>query len=85
PPPRRTRGGGSGRADGSGPAAPSRRRSRVRAFGLRTRLLAAFLLVAAVSAGTTSALTYREARNALLKTAQDTAVSTFRDQVERTG
>ncbi|MEV8444706.1 HAMP domain-containing sensor histidine kinase [Streptomyces parvus] len=85
PRPRRTRGGGSGRADGPGPAAPSRRRSRVRAFGLRTRLLAAFLLVAAVSAGTTSALTYREARNALLKTAQDTAVSTFRDQVERTG
>ncbi|MEV8002837.1 HAMP domain-containing sensor histidine kinase [Streptomyces parvus] len=85
PRPRRTRGGGSGRADGPGPAAPSRRRSRVRAFGLRTRLLAAFLLVAAVSAGTTSALTYREARNTLLKTAQDTAVSTFRDQVERTG
>ncbi|MET9979540.1 HAMP domain-containing sensor histidine kinase [Streptomyces microflavus] len=60
-------------------------RSRVRAFGLRTRLLAAFLLVAAVSAGTTSALTYREARNALLKTAQDTAVSTFREQVQQTG
>ncbi|MFD7114637.1 ATP-binding protein [Streptomyces microflavus] len=59
-------------------------RSRVRAFGLRTRLLAAFLLVAAVSAGTTSALTYREARNALLKTAQDTAVSTFREQVQQT-
>ncbi|MEV7292851.1 HAMP domain-containing sensor histidine kinase [Streptomyces microflavus] len=52
---------------------------------MRTRLLAAFLLVAAVSAGTTSALTYREARNALLKTAQDTAVSTFREQVQQTG
>ncbi|MEW2195498.1 HAMP domain-containing sensor histidine kinase [Streptomyces microflavus] len=51
---------------------------------MRTRLLAAFLLVAAVSAGTTSALTYREARNALLKTAQDTAVSTFREQVQQT-
>ncbi|MFD0421221.1 ATP-binding protein [Streptomyces parvus] len=81
PRPRRTRGGGSGRLDGTGPAT----RARTRAFGLRTRLLAAFLLVAAVSAGTTSALTYREARNALLKTAQDTAVSTFRDEVERVG
>ncbi|MFD4124713.1 ATP-binding protein [Streptomyces globisporus] len=85
PRPGRPRDAGTERADGAGPAAPARRRSRVRAFGLRTRLLAAFLLVAAVSAGTTSALTYREARNALLKTAQDTAVSTFRDQVERTG
>ncbi|MGW1616780.1 ATP-binding protein [Streptomyces sp. NPDC002285] len=45
----------------------------------------AFLLVAAVSAGTTAALTYREARTALLKTAQDTAVSSFRDQVQLTG
>ncbi len=60
-------------------------RSRIRAFGLRTRLLAAFLLVAVVSAGTTSALTYREARNALLKTTQDTAVATFREQVQQTG
>ncbi|MBC2905739.1 ATP-binding protein [Streptomyces cupreus] len=60
------------------------RRRRIRAFGLRTRLLLAFLLVAAVSAGTTAALTYREARNALLETAQDTAVSSFRDQVQQT-
>jgi two-component system sensor histidine kinase MtrB len=60
-------------------------KSRARAFGLRTRLVLAFLLVAAVSAGTTAALTYREARNALLKTAQDTAVSSFRDQVQQTG
>ncbi|MFG2507509.1 ATP-binding protein [Streptomyces rubiginosohelvolus] len=85
PRPGRTRDGGDELADGAGPAAHTRKRSQVRAFGLRTRLLAAFLLVAAVSAGTTSALTYREARNALLKTAQDMAVSTFRDQVERTG
>ncbi|MFD3999996.1 ATP-binding protein [Streptomyces rubiginosohelvolus] len=85
PRPGRPRDGGNEGADGAGPAAHSRKRSRVGAFGLRTRLLAAFLLVAAVSAGTTSALTYREARNALLKTAQDMAVSTFRDQVERTG
>ncbi|MFE6336630.1 ATP-binding protein [Streptomyces sp. NPDC057798] len=59
-------------------------RRRIRAFGLRTRLLLAFLLVAAVSAGTTAALTYREARNALLETAQDTAVTSFRDQVQQT-
>jgi two-component system sensor histidine kinase MtrB len=58
---------------------------RGRAFGLRTRLVLAFLLVAAVSAGTTAALTYREARSALLKTAQDTAVSSFRDQIQQTG
>ncbi|MFF8357295.1 ATP-binding protein [Streptomyces chartreusis] len=60
-------------------------RSAFRAFGLRTRLLLAFLLVAAVSAGTTAALTYREARNAVLKTAQDTAVASFREQVQQTG
>ncbi|MBV1941790.1 HAMP domain-containing histidine kinase [Streptomyces sp. BV286] len=68
--------GESGRATGE--------RTRVRAFGLRTRLLLAFLLVAAVSAGTTAALTYREARNAVLKTAQDTAVTSFRDHVQQT-
>ncbi|NUP19411.1 MAG: HAMP domain-containing protein [Streptomyces sp.] len=61
------------------------RRARVRAFGLRTRLLLAFLLVAAVSAGTTAALTYREARNALLETSQDTAVTSFREQVQQRG
>ncbi|GAB2876456.1 ATP-binding protein [Streptomyces mayteni] len=54
---------------------------RRRSFGLRTRLVLAFLLVAAVSAGTTAALTFREVRNAVLATAQDTAVSSFRDQV----
>ncbi|MFC7988330.1 ATP-binding protein [Streptomyces pilosus] len=63
---------------------PTDRRFPIRAFGLRTRLMLAFLLVAAVSAGTTAALTYREARTALLKTAQDTAVSSFRDHVQQT-
>ncbi|OII61600.1 two-component sensor histidine kinase [Streptomyces sp. CC53] len=58
--------------------APGERR---RPFGLRTRLVLAFLLVAAVSAATTAALTFREARNAVLGTAQDTAVSSFRSQV----
>ncbi|WP_174887095.1 sensor histidine kinase [Streptomyces abyssomicinicus] len=55
---------------------------RIVPFGLRTRLVLAFLLVAAVSAGTTAALTYREARNAVLVSAQDTAVASFREQVE---
>ncbi|MFC5070630.1 ATP-binding protein [Kitasatospora cinereorecta] len=53
------------------------------AFGLRTRLVIAFLLVAAVSAATTAALTYREARSAVLVRAQDTAVASFREEVER--
>ena len=53
------------------------------AFGLRTRLVIAFLLVAAVSAVTTAALTYREARSAVLVRAQDTAVASFREEVER--
>ncbi|MEU0082949.1 HAMP domain-containing sensor histidine kinase [Streptomyces sp. NPDC006274] len=55
---------------------------RTSPFGLRTRLVLAFLLVAAVSAGTTATLTYREARNAVLASAQDTAVASFREQVE---
>lgn len=53
------------------------------AFGLRTRLVLAFLLVAAVSAVTTAALTYREARSAVLVRAQDTAVASFREEAER--
>ena len=49
--------------------------------GLRTRLVAAFLLVAAISAVTTATLTYREARSAILQQAQDTAVGQFRDRI----
>ncbi|MFD7441955.1 sensor histidine kinase [Streptomyces sp. NPDC059909] len=60
-------------------------RRRIAAFGLRTRLVLAFLLVAVVSSGTTAALTYREARNAVLVTAQDTAVASFREQVQQLG
>lgn len=66
-------------------ASRSRRRGPLVPFGLRTRLVLAFLLVAVVSAGTTSALTYREARNAVLASAQDTAVVSFREQVESLG
>ncbi|MFD5016708.1 ATP-binding protein [Streptomyces chartreusis] len=83
--PRSGRGrGGTTAGERRGAATPGER-SAFRAFGLRTRLLLAFLLVAAVSAGTTAALTYREARNAVLKTAQDTAVASFREQVQQTG
>ncbi|MER7956373.1 HAMP domain-containing sensor histidine kinase [Streptomyces sp. NPDC096030] len=57
-------------------------RRRHRPFGLRTRLVLAFLLVAAVGCGTTAALTYRAARNAVLEQAQDTAVSAFRERVQ---
>ncbi|ROQ32132.1 two-component system sensor histidine kinase MtrB [Streptomyces sp. PanSC19] len=70
-------------------ADPDTRRARRRAgtprlhpFGLRTRLVLAFLLVAAVGCGTTAALTYRAARNAILEQTQNTAVSAFRDQVD---
>lgn len=55
---------------------------RPRPFGLRTRLVFAFLLVAAVGCGTTAALTYRAARSAILEQTQNTAVSAFRQQVE---
>ncbi|MFE7549753.1 sensor histidine kinase [Streptomyces gardneri] len=58
------------------------RRPRRRPFGLRTRLVLAFLLVAAVGCGTTAALTYRAARNAILEQTQNTAVSAFREQVQ---
>ncbi|MEU7488247.1 ATP-binding protein [Streptomyces sp. NPDC042319] len=49
--------------------------------GLRARLVVAFLLVAAVSALTTAALTYREARNAILERSQDTAINDLRAQI----
>ncbi|MFC9389681.1 ATP-binding protein [Streptomyces venezuelae] len=68
-----------------GRAARRRARSprlRPHPFGLRTRLVLAFLLVAAVGCGTTAALTYRAARSAILEQAQDTAVSAFREQVD---
>ncbi|GAA3922213.1 HAMP domain-containing sensor histidine kinase [Streptomyces gulbargensis] len=65
-------------------AEPRRRRRapRPHPFGLRTRLVLAFLLVAAVGCGTTAALTYRAARDAILEQTQNTAVSAFRDQVD---
>jgi two-component system, OmpR family, sensor histidine kinase MtrB len=56
-------------------------RLRTPGFGLRTRLVFAFLLVAAISAATTATLTYRAARSAILQQAQDTAVGQFRDRI----
>ncbi|MFI0740720.1 ATP-binding protein [Streptomyces sp. NPDC021100] len=49
--------------------------------GLRARLVVAFLLVAALSALATAALTFREARTAILQRTQDTAVDALRGQV----
>ncbi|MFD3333384.1 ATP-binding protein [Streptomyces sp. NPDC058700] len=69
----------SGRAPRRKARAP---RLRPHPFGLRTRLVLAFLLVAAVGCGTTAALTYRAARTAVLEQTQDTAVSAFREQVD---
>ncbi len=64
-----------------GPPARRRFKPRSLARGLRARLVVAFLLVAALSALTTAALTFREARNAILKRSQDTAVQSLRSQV----
>ncbi|MGK5549224.1 ATP-binding protein [Streptomyces sp. URMC 127] len=62
---------------------PALRRPSLRgvAAGLRARLVLAFLLVAALSALTTAALTFREARTAILKRTQDTAIVALRSQV----
>ncbi|MDG4536757.1 HAMP domain-containing sensor histidine kinase [Streptomyces sp. AV19] len=51
------------------------------ARGLRARLVVAFLFVAALSALATAALTFREARTAILQRTQDTAVNALRGQV----
>ncbi|MFE9135709.1 ATP-binding protein [Streptomyces sp. NPDC007355] len=84
-------GQGQGQAEDQGrPGRALRRKARAprlrpHPFGLRTRLVLAFLLVAAVGCGTTAALTYRAARNAILEQTQDTAVSAFREQVDSLG
>ncbi|MFF3348266.1 sensor histidine kinase [Streptomyces sp. NPDC002779] len=51
--------------------------------GLRTRLVVAFALVAAVTAATTGALTFREARTGVLQQSQDTVIQLLRTQVGR--
>ncbi|WP_206302943.1 HAMP domain-containing sensor histidine kinase [Streptomyces sp. WAC 01529] len=50
--------------------------------GLRTRLLVAFLVVSAISALITAALTFREARAAILDRTQDSAVHDLRAQLD---
>ncbi|MFF7245158.1 ATP-binding protein [Embleya sp. NPDC008237] len=50
--------------------------------GLRVRLASACLLVAAFAALATAALTYREARTAMLQRAQDSVVRSVRDRVD---
>ncbi|MEU6553407.1 ATP-binding protein [Streptomyces sp. NPDC046915] len=51
--------------------------------GLRTRLVVAFALVAALTALTTGALTFREARTGVLQQSQDMVISQLRAQVNR--
>ncbi|MGW0534153.1 ATP-binding protein [Streptomyces sp. NPDC003032] len=50
--------------------------------GLRTRLLVAFLVVSAISALITAALTFRQARDAILDRTQDSAVHDLRAQLD---
>ncbi|MFJ4473836.1 ATP-binding protein [Streptomyces xanthochromogenes] len=52
------------------------------ARGLRTRLVVAFLLVAALSALVTAALTFRQARGAILQRTQNAAVHDLRLQAD---
>ncbi|GHJ41381.1 cell wall metabolism sensor histidine kinase WalK [Streptomyces sp. TS71-3] len=50
--------------------------------GLRFRLVVAFALVAVVSALTTGALAFREARTSVLQQSQDAVIKQFRDSVD---
>nr|WP_208853245.1 HAMP domain-containing sensor histidine kinase [Streptomyces albofaciens] len=53
--------------------------------GLRTRLVVGFLVVSALSALITAALTFRQARTAILARTQNTAVRDLRDQMQSLG
>ncbi|MER7646801.1 HAMP domain-containing sensor histidine kinase [Streptomyces rimosus] len=53
--------------------------------GLRTRLIVGFLVVSALSALITAALTFRQARTAILARTQNTAVHDLRDQMQSLG
>ncbi|MFE3589487.1 HAMP domain-containing protein [Streptomyces niveus] len=60
-----------------------RQRSRPRSLGgLRARLLFSFVLVAALSALGTGALTFQQARTGVLQQSQDTVVNQFRQSVD---
>jgi two-component system, OmpR family, sensor histidine kinase MtrB len=51
--------------------------------GLRVRLVVAFVLVAGLTAATTGALTFREARTGVLQQSQDAVIKSLRTQVDR--
>ncbi|WP_128431159.1 sensor histidine kinase [Streptomyces cyaneus] len=51
--------------------------------GLRVRLVVAFVLVAALTAATTGALTFREARTGVLQQSQDAVIKQLRAQLDR--
>ncbi|MFD4113332.1 sensor histidine kinase [Streptomyces niveus] len=64
-------------------APTKRRRRRPRSLGgLRVRLLFSFVLVAALSALGTGALTFQQARTGVLQQSQDTVVNQFRQSVD---
>ncbi|MEU7019279.1 ATP-binding protein [Streptomyces sp. NPDC046203] len=67
------------RRPGKAARAPGRRVRRF-AGGLRARLVVTFVLVALVSAVTSTALAYRDARTAILRRTQDTAVHDLRER-----
>ncbi|WP_307786379.1 HAMP domain-containing sensor histidine kinase, partial [Streptomyces clavuligerus] len=88
------RAGGGPRPDADGPRTgtrepvPAANRSRPsralwRLGGLRTRLVLAFVLVAAVSGATATALAYRESRNAVLDRKQDAVRTEVRNRIEQ--
>lgn len=56
-------------------------RRRLRYGGLRTRLVVTFVIVALISAATATGLAYRESRTAVLKRAQQAAMTDFRNRV----
>ncbi|MBW8792279.1 MAG: HAMP domain-containing protein, partial [Streptomyces sp.] len=62
---------------------PVRRPRLPQLRGLRIRLVLAFTLVAAVTAATTGALTFREARTGVLQQSQDAVMQQLRAQVGR--
>ncbi|WP_225849327.1 cell wall metabolism sensor histidine kinase WalK [Streptomyces sp. HPF1205] len=66
----------------SRPPAARRTRALLGLGGLRFRLVVAFALVAAVSALSTGALTFREARTGVLQQSQDAVVNQFRDSID---
>ncbi|MFE9297978.1 sensor histidine kinase [Streptomyces niveus] len=70
-------------SQGHTPKTAPRKRSRSRSLGgLRARLLFSFVLVAALSALGTGALTFQQARTGVLQQSQDTVVNQFRQSVD---